>query len=269
MSIIIMGFRESFEAILLISIMIVFLQKNDLNKYIKTVYSGAFVGVIVAFAIALILNIMSNTMESQGEVVDKLWGIGSGLIASLLILVMVIAMIKNKKNIGKEIEYKVSKKINKTSLFLISSLMVAREGFEIILFIFANPNKSYIILEVSIGIILACALGYALNKSLIKINLKILFKYLLIFLILQVGYVFGDAIHEFIELLETLDFAPGNFILYTNVFDLSGTFIDSESSPLGILLAGTLGWYSDPQILQFIGQYSITGYLIYLYKKHS
>lgn len=211
---------------------------------------------------------LSQVFNNQGEVIGKLWGIGSSLIASLLIFLMVIAMIKNKQNISEEIENKVSREIRISSIFLITVLMVAREGFELILFALANTTKSYIAIELTIGIVAACIFGFGLSRSIFKIDLKKLFKYLLIFLIFQVGYLVGDAIHEFIELLEYISIAPGNTLLYSEVYNLSGTFVDSEKSVIGIFANAFFGWYSKPVILQFIGQYFITIYLLYLYWKN-
>lgn len=234
---IIMGFRESLEAILLISVIVVFLTKNDLTNYKKYSYYGFGAGVIVSLIIAVVLGYLEKMMISQGEVIEMVWELGSALVASILLFIMVVGMIKNKGSISGDIEEKTSRNVSKTSIFLISLLMVAREGFELILFVLANPDKSNVGLEVIVGITIACLFGIGLNKSIIKVNLKTVFKVLLIYLIIQIGALFGAAIGELIELLQ-----------YVNL--------------------GT-SWNGGMQILQFIGQYSIIGYLIWLDYKYS
>lgn len=268
MSTIIMGFRETFEAILVISAMILFLKKNKLEEYIDIVYYGALFGVVISIVLALLLSRLGEAFLRQGEIVGALWGIGSSLVASGLMILLVITMIKNKQNINHDIQTKMAHNINIPSIFLLTVLMVAREGFELILFVLANTNKTNNGIELTIGILAACLLGFGLNKSMLKVNLKTLFKYLLIFLIFQVGYLIGDAVHELIELLEDMNIALNSGLLYSEVFNLSGTFIDSENSLIGILLNGFLGWYSEPVILQFIAQCVTTFYLIYLYRKY-
>lgn len=234
---IIMGFRESFEAILLISVIVVFLTKNDLINLKKYAYYGFGAGIIVSLTIAFALGYLDKMMMSQGEVFEMIWELGSALVACVLLFIMVVSMIKNKGSMGKDVEERTSRNIGKSSIFFVSLLMVAREGFELILFILANPDKSNIALEVIIGITLACLLGIGLNKSIIKVNLKTVFTILLIYLILQVGALFGDAMGGIIELLQYLNIGSG-------------------------LSKG-------PQIIQFIGQYTIIGYLFWLYYKYS
>lgn len=265
---IIMGFRESLEAILLISIIIVYLRKNDLANYIKYAYYGFGGGVIISILVAITIKYLNQVMTSQSAVVALLWEFGSSLVSSILLGALVVSMIKNKRNMREDIEEKASRNLSTTSIFLVSLLMVAREGFELVLFVMANPETTNVVLEVVIGIGFAILFGYGLNKSIIKVNLKTIFSVLLIYLILQIGALLGGSIKELLELFQYFNIAPESTLLYGRLYNVDYTFLGTEKL-IGSTLNFLVGWNSSPQILQFIGQYAITIYLLFLNNKYS
>lgn len=266
MSNIIMGFRESLEAILLIGIIIVYLRKNNLASYIKYAYYGFGAGVIISLVIAVVIQYLNQVMTSKGEVVSLLWEFGSSLVSSILLGALVIGMLKSNSNMRQDIEDRASQNSSTASIFFISLLMVAREGFELVLFVMANPETSNVIFEVLIGIGIAILLGYGLNNSIIKVNLKAIFSILLIYLILQIGALLGGSIGELLELLEYLNIAPENSLLYGDLYNLSNTILGLDNL-IGSVLNFSIGWNPSPKLLQFIAQYSITGYLLFRYSK--
>lgn len=266
MSNIIMGFRESLEAILLIGIIIVYLRKNNLASYIKYAYYGFGAGVIISLVIAVVIQYLNQVMTSKTEVVSLLWEFGSSLVSSILLGALVIGMLKNNSNMRQDIEERASQNSSTASIFFISLLMVAREGFELVLFVMANPETSNVIFEVLIGIGISILLGYGLNNSIIKVNLKAIFSILLIYLILQIGALLGGSIGELLVLLEYLNIAPENSLLYGDLYNLSNTILGPDNL-IGSVLNFSIGWNPSPKLLQFIAQYSITGYLLFRYSK--
>jgi hypothetical protein len=104
----------------------------------------------------------------------------------------------------------------------------------------------------------AAFLFFTFGSKLFK--MRKMMRFLNIILIIQVGYLFGYAIHEFIALL------PSDSIFKVKLYNLDGT-IFSKSTLFGSLLNVLFGFTPSPEIIQFIGQYSVTSYFLYrLYK---
>ena len=70
------------------------------------------------------------------------------------------------------------------------------------------------------------------------------------------------------ETSENIDYrigCSGDHWIYTKLFDASGTFLNHKEQPVGILLYVTVGWYSKPEIIQFLIQYIYTGVLLWYF----
>lgn len=263
----IMGFRESLEAILIIFIILKIIneaQQNHLKKYLAL---GTISGVFFSFLVAIILNNILNYAGEQGELLEKIWESSISALAGLLVLSLVYYMIKNKTNISHNIKTKTQNSLHPLSIFFLSLFMIAREGFEIILFVLVNTESNHVIALTGLGIFIGITIGFLIYYSLIKVNLKKIFNITLIYLILQVGYLIGYSVHEFIEVLELKElFLDINFI-HGRLYDLSNTFLNHKDRLIGILLNAFTGWTDKPHILQFITQYLVTGGLLLIYKK--
>lgn len=263
----IIGFRESLEAILLIFVLIKIVTNNNKKNQVRSIYLGAISGIILSIAIVIIINMVESYFATYGGLILKIWEVSSSLISALLIILLINYLLKYKNNFQNDLKIKTNNK-SEIGVFLLSMLMVSREGFEIVLFTLGS-NTEYSNLMVLFGIMTGIILGLLINYSILKISLKKLFNLLTIYLILQAGYLMGYAVHEFIEILELKNILINSNILYGRLFNLSGTILDSKSSILGIILNSVLGWYSKPHILQFIMQYIVTIYLLYRYTKYS
>ncbi len=263
---IIVGFRESLEAILIIFIIYKVIKIENKIYLKKYLYEGVFAGIFLSLMVVFLINGLESIAINYGEVFEKSWEVIASFITAILVFLLVRYMVKNSHNITNSTQEQTINSLSPTGIFILTSLMVAREGFEIVLFTF-NSNNTGIYLEVLFGILLGVLLGFLINYSIINVSLKSVFKVITIYLILQVGYLLGYAVHEFIELLEIKEIFLNSTILYGRLFDLSNTILDSSKSLLGILLNATLGWKSNPHILQFIIQYISTIYLFILYIK--
>ena len=263
----IMGFREGLEAFLIIALMLSYLSKSGKNRLRINVFMGLSLGILASLVFGLGLYGISNLIGDLDVNIAKLWESLASIIAVILISSFIFWMIKHKDSIVSEIKNRVDLNPSKIGITMLATVMVAREGAEIVLFNFtALEPTSYLIGSV-LGIILSLIVVFLVSKSIINVNLKLIFNITLVYLILQAGFLLGYSVHELISYLKAIDVLDSNNIVFTKLFDLSDTFLYHKEKVVGIILYATLGWYSKPEVVQFIIQYGYTSYFIYLFIK--
>ena len=259
----IMGFREGLEAFLIIVIILKFLDKTTRNELKKNVYQGVGVGVALSLFIGGILYLISNAIGNTDRLA-KIWESSASLVALALVTTFIIWMIKHGSNMTKHVESKTADNLSKGGMILISAIMVAREGAEIAIFTFAGK---YNLLSISIGIILSLVVAILIYFSLLNVSIKTIFNVTLLYLILQAGFLLGYGIHEGLSALTDIGYIAKDNMILTKLFDVSGTIFNHKEGVLGVPLYVLIGWYSKPEWVQFIAQYSYTAFiLIFWYK---
>ena len=263
----ILGVREGLEAFLIIGIMLEFVKRSNRSENKKYVYQGLIIGIGFSIVFGGILLGISNYLGANSDSVAKLWESIASFVALILITTFIYFMITSGNRFVSNINEKISKSPNTLSIISLAAIMVAREGTEISLFLFVKGGEEGYLSGIIIGLIIAALLSYLIYKSLIKVNIKLIFRITLFYLILQAGFLLGYSIHELLSLLKDKNILQSTNVLYTKMFDLSDTFLYHKEEPLGILLYATIGWYSKPEIIQFILQYMYTFTLIFLFLK--
>lgn len=261
----IMGLREGLEAFLIIAIMLEYLNKIGRQEHKKDVFIGLGAGIAASLVFGLLLFGVSNLIGASSDNLAKLWEFGASFIALILITTFIIYMIRHNSQISQEIQNKIDVNISRKGIILLALIMVAREGAEVSLFAFASTNETSYLSGALFGIILAGVLTFLIYKSLIKVNLKLLFRITLFYLILQAGFMLGYSFHELFSYLKAESIIASTNPIYTKLFDFSGTILDHKQGILGIPLYVVIGWYSKPEIFQFVIQYLYTGSLIYYF----
>lgn len=260
----IVGFRESLEAVLVIIIILKIINDVQRPELKKSLNYGVAVGIGLSLIIGGLINVINTIAVEAGETISKLWEIGASLTASLLILSLTIIMLNNRTKFSESIKSKTMNSLSSKGIFLISLFMIAREGVETILFMVASETNGYLFTTIGIG--LGVIFGILFYYSIVKVDINKLFNVILVYLILQIGYLIGYSVHEFIELLESNSVLLDSTLIYGRAYDLSDTILNQKTSLVGILLNATLGWSSKPHILQFIAQYAVTIGLLLKYK---
>jgi len=250
----IVGFREGLEAFLIIAIIIRYLRKTKREGSIKYVWQGAILGVVVSLVLGGILYLIARGLNNVGPVA-KLWESGASVFALILVTTFIIWMIKHGSNMTGEVEHKVQKTISNLGIMILAFAFVAREGVEIAIFTFAG---SYSIIGILVGVLISLVLTLLIFFSLVKVNLKVIFNVTLVYLILQAGFLLGYAIHEGLSAFKDLAIIDGGSFIYTKLFDLSSTVLDHKTGFLGLPMYVAFGWYSKPEIIQFVVQYAYT-----------
>jgi len=168
-------------------------------------------------------------------------------------------MIKNGSNMVRSVEGQAASKMNARGIFALTVMMVAREGVEISIFSFAGE---YPILAIIGGVIGALLLTVLIYYSFVRVNLKTIFTVTMFYLILQAGFLLGYGIHEGLSALKDLGVLAESSPFFIKLFNFQNTILDHKTGWLGLPLYVLFGWYSRPEILQFITQYIYTGLLL-------
>lgn len=250
----IMSFRESLEAFLLIAIVLRYIQTTELKSHKNQVYYGVVTGLSLSVAIGLLLQKISQS-PTQTSIYAKFWESGSSLIALMIVSVFIIWMINHGSNMKQHIQESLNKTSTKWGIFALSLVIIAREGTEIALFSFAGKYELDTIL---VGALAALVITYAIFKSLIRVDISTLFKFTLAYLILQAGYLWGYSIHEFLSALKATETIATDSTLLIKMFNFSDGILSHKDGLLGIPIHVLFGWYSKPEIIQFLAQYAFT-----------
>jgi high-affinity iron transporter len=138
------------------------------------------------------------------------------------------------------------------AIFLLVFLAVAREGFELALFLTASAfasNAPLTLLGGLAGLAAAGGIGYLLFASTRRLSLKNFFLVTNILLILFAAGLVAHGVHEFNE----AGLIPP---VVEHVWDING-FLDDKSSA-GLLLAALFGYNGNPSLTE------VTAYSLYL-----
>lgn len=259
----IMGFREGLEAFLVVAVIIQYLNKIGMERLRKNAFYGVLTGGIASLLFGGVLYLITNAFGKMDETA-KLWESVASLIALVLISTFIYWMIKHGRNMTTEIQGKVSQNLSALGVFVITMVMVLREGAEIAIFTFAGK---YTVVSISLGILLALIFTILVFYSLVKVNIKTIFNVTLAYLILQAGFLLGYGIHEGLSALKSLDYLNGESFLFVKAFDLSNTMLNHKEGILGLPLYVVFGWYSKPEWVQFISQYLYTLSMFFIWHK--
>lgn len=261
----IMGFREGLEAFLIVTMILRYLSKIKQSVYKKHVWQGVIAGISLSLILGLGLNMLSDTIVKVNQFA-KIWESVASLAALLLVTTFIFWMINHGRNMAVYVEDQVTYNLSKWGIFLISLMMVSREGVEIAIFTFAGR---YTFGSVSLGILGSLVLTILIFYSLVKINLKTIFNITLIYLILQAGFLLGYGIHEGLSAMKDIGYiSKDNFILI-KAFNLSKTIFYHKEGIFGVPLYVLFGWHSEPEWIQFLTQYIYSiSIFIYWYLKN-
>lgn len=255
---VVMSFREGLEAFLLVSILLGFLGKAGRRDLLGSVLFGAISGAGASVFLGIGLGYFASYLRGAGTV-SKLWESGASLVAIVLVTTLILWMIRHSSDMKGSVERDALKNFSGAGIFFVSFVIVAREGVEIALFSFAGK---YGIGSIGIGLLASLILAILIFFSLVRVPLGTIFRLTLGYLILQAGFLLGYGIHEGLSASKDLGLiSPGNPV-FLKAFDLSGTLFDHEEGALGVPLYVLFGWYSRPEIVQFLAH---AGYVISLF----
>lgn len=195
------SFREGIEAVLVVMTVLVVLRKRGEERMRKVTIWAVITAVLACTATAYALG--SIALVNNPELEVALYGM-----AALAVFTMVIWMMRTGKYLKREIETKVTSYSENSSRWAVVGLfgfvffMVAREGFELALFLLAfgaGIGGVYYVISMIIGLACSIGIGYLLSKGVLKVNVGRFLQATAFVLMILVIQLLFDFMHEGME----------------------------------------------------------------------
>lgn len=240
--------REAVEAALIIGILISLVNKTRPKYGSVLVYGGAAVAVGISVAVA---RLFGDVYRNFGPAVEGL----NGLLAAGLLTYMVFWMGEQARDLQTKLRERAGAVLSggyAWGLGVLAFLSVLREGIETVLFLISagkTAPSAQVFASASAGVLLAVLLAILVFRGLVRVNLDRFFTWTAYLLIMFGAGILGRATAE----LQAAGWLPGTISAWN-----TGGFLP-ETSPLGALLSGILGYSANPSLLQL---YVYLGYLV-------
>jgi FTR1 family protein len=192
--------REGVEAALVVGIILAYLKKTGRERLNRSVFQGLGAGIAASVVCAVLFARLGITEEAyEGWLM---------LLGSLFVASMVYWMWRTAKGLKREIEQRVEAVASRSSgavaagLFLLTFLLILREGVETVLFLGAIKLTTDSLLAWFgglLGLVLAVLFGFAFVRGTVRVDLGRFFKVTEIVLLLLAAQLFIGGLHEFGE----------------------------------------------------------------------
>lgn len=238
------AFREAFEAVLIISIILTYLVKTgkkSLSRYVwRGVYLSLTLSIILGVLIWFIYEALPKTFQALFEAL-------TAFIAVIVLSLMICWMAAKGKHIKGEIEQRVEAVVTRSTAFGLTSvsfIVVFRECVETVLFLtpFLLNDMMSTIIGMILGIITSIVFAYAMFAVGIKISIRKFFYFTSILLILLAGGLAGYGTHELIEYLKLSGINFGWLAENAYVLDISSDSLLHHKGLIGSIFAVMFGY---------------------------
>ncbi|MHB9152454.1 MAG: FTR1 family iron permease [Spirochaetales bacterium] len=242
-------FRETLEAVLVVGVIVAFLEKTGLGKLRSAVWGGALAGMLMSIIAALLFVKILGGFEGKAEQLFEavVMLAGAGLLTSLILWL-------NKGDAKAAAEAKAATFAGLGGWWGIALLVfvsVLREGIETVLFIgsaLKNPGAASLA-GATAGIMLALILGFAFFRSGALMPLKGFFAVTNFLFILFAAGLAGRAVHE----LNEAGIAPA---IIDHVWNINSPVNEGiyplfhENGLIGGFLKSLFGYNGDPSLTE-------------------
>ncbi len=223
--ILLISFRESFEAWLIIGIIVTFLKNSGRESLVKAVCWGAFFGIGISLFLGVSIFSEASSLGVKGK---EIFEAVMMLLAAGLVGYFIVWMSHQNRSVTTHIKTQVEKRTTWIEIFLLSLLSVVREGVELTIFILTKvgsaPNK--IIFIAACGLVVSLIASYIIFLAASHYLLKYIFKLLGILLIFLGAEMFSEGILKFLPLngeewetiLALIFILPAFFVFFKNDF---------------------------------------------------
>lgn len=265
----IISFRETLEAALIVGIVLSYLNHIRQFRYHNTVYLGVTAAIVCSIILAFIFEYFTQGFSGTNEEIFE----GITMILASIFLSWMLIWMARQNNISNDLKSKLQNKIDNehsVGIFFLVFVAVLREGIETVLFLNAatmNAEGSVIVGSL-VGVCLAILLGYIIFVALEKISLKKFFRTTTIMLGLFGAGLFAHGIHEFQE-------ATVIPIFIEHVWDINPatSLINGvshypalhEKGSIGGILVDLFGYNGNPSLLELLAYlcYSLVVFTLY------
>jgi high-affinity iron transporter len=240
------GLREGLEATLVVSILVAFLVKSEQRRYLRHVWAGVAVAVVLSVGFGALLTYTSaNLTFEQSEMFEAV----ASTAAVVFVTWMIFWMRRMARRIGGELREKLAEAIRMgpVAVVVMAFLSVAREGLETALLFFSAVQGATTsagpLLAILGGIVTAVAIGFVMYAGAVRVNLGRFFFWTGILLVLVAAGILKYAVHDFQE----AGALPG---LNTLAYDVSGVL--APDAWYSALLAGMFNVTPTASVLETV-----------------
>ncbi|HET8946954.1 MAG TPA: Fe-S-containing protein [Candidatus Polarisedimenticolia bacterium] len=224
--------REGIEAALVIGIILTCLNRGGRGHLAKAVFAGLGAGVLASLAGAVVVGRLGWSEERyEGWLM---------LLGAAFVLSMVVWMWRTARGLKRDIEARVASVVDRAGgsgaaawgLFLLTFVLVLREGLETVLFLATVNLTTDALLSFAggvFGLLLAAAFGVALVRGAVRVDLGRFFKVTEIVLLVLAAQLFIGGLHELGE--------AGLLPVGRREMELIGPIVKSEALVFAALLA--------------------------------
>ncbi|MAQ70097.1 MAG: iron permease FTR1 family protein [Flavobacteriales bacterium] len=267
----IITFRECLEATLIVGIVYTFLQKTKMNHQIKYLWSAVGSAIVASILVALLLNNITEKMASNA--MAKLFEAVFMYITAGLLLYVVFWLSKSISNRqALEALASTASKSSKWGIFFLIFFAILREGFETVMFLTSTSmqTSTFSYSGFSLGIILACLIGYLIFSQGKKINLKPFFATTTFCLVLFAAGMNAYGTHEMESFLTKQEYIKKDIKRPWSILEPKSTLSETNNPALykynekkekyihilhdkgdvGVFLKGFFGYNSNPNWIE-------------------
>ena len=269
----IITFRECLEATLIVGIIYTFLSKTKMNTQIQYLWYATISAIIASIAVAFIIISLNNQLGNNA--MAKLFEAIFMYITAGLLLYVVFWLSKSISD-KKKLEQLASdaSQSSKWGIFLLVFFAILREGFETVMFLIGGVIQTgqFSYIGFSLGIILACLIGYLIFSRGQHINLKPFFAITTFCLVLFAAGMNAYGTHELESFLTKQEYIdkdikrPWDILqpkvdlntkdahyLYTyNADKKTHIHVLHDKGTIGAFLKGFFGYNSNPNWIELI-----------------
>lgn len=252
--------REGLEAALIVGIIAGYLRQTGRAEWLPAIWIGVFLAVAVALFAGAGLQLASAQFpQKTQELIEAL----IGFVAVAVLIGMVFWMKRAARSIRASLHASVDQALAQSratwGLIGMVFLAVVREGLESVFFllaIFQQSRDASAPIGAALGILAAVGIGWGIYAGALRLDLGRFFRITGIFIIFVAAGLFAGSIKALHEA------GLWNSLL-TPVWNLSHSL--PESSPLGTVLSGILGYREAPSLGEFIAWASFLILALYLF----
>jgi high-affinity iron transporter len=245
-------FRETLEAALVISVMLAFLNRTRQQTYKRYVWWGVLAGILASFGFAFLFNAYLGGFSGRPEEIFE----GLMMFLAAALLTFMIFWMMRQQQVVSELEGRVAQEIEEShvfGLFLLALTAVLREGVETVIFLKAATflTGGFHAWGALIGIGGAVMIAALFFLEMRRVKIRRFFQVTSLILILFAAGLVAHGIHE----LQEARLLP---IMVEHLYDIN--WIINEKGFLGEMLKSLFGYNGNPSLLEVVGY---LGYMIF------
>ncbi len=239
--------RETFEASLVVCVMLAYLQRSNQRNFISALWSGVGAGILFSVVLAWLMQTYAASLGDEAKEIYE--GIMMFTAAGLL-LWMIGWMAASGRNMKAHVEKNMAMHIaggSAIGIFFLSFTSTAREGAEMAILIHAtllSSSNVHTLAGVGMGMVLAIAVAALMLRGVRMIPLHVFFNVTGVFLLILGAGLTMHGIGEFHE-------AGTISVLSSTIWDTS--WLLADDTLLADIAKIIIGYEATPSILQILG----------------